>query len=93
MKTEIAGIYIKRESRVGASLYIACSDFCTQKIGVCSCRCSSFIAKRHARLACSLASALTTTHGRYHLFASTHHFGFSVQLRSFLAISVVKNVS
>ena len=31
---------------------------------------SSSFAKRHARLACSLASALSTTHCRYHLFAS-----------------------
>ncbi len=31
---------------------------------------SSSFAKRHARLICSLASALTTAHCRYHLFAS-----------------------
>ena len=31
---------------------------------------SSSFAKRHARLVCSLASALTTAHCRYHLFAS-----------------------
>ena len=73
--------------------FISLALFFFVKNRVRSCRCSSFIAKRHARLACSLASALTTTHGRYHLFASTHHFGFSAELQSFLAISVVKNVS
>ena len=31
---------------------------------------SSSFAKKHAQLACSLASALTTAHCRYHLFAS-----------------------
>ena len=31
--------------------------------------CSSFSAKGHARLACSVASALTTVRGRYHPFA------------------------
>ncbi len=31
--------------------------------------CSSFSAKGHARLACSVASALTTARGRYHPFA------------------------
>ena len=30
---------------------------------------SSFFAKRHARLACSLVNALTTAYCRYHLFA------------------------
>ena len=31
---------------------------------------SSFFAKRHARLACSVVNALATARGRYHLFAS-----------------------
>ena len=34
-----------------------------------TCRRSSFFAKRHARLACSLVNALTTAYCRYHLFA------------------------
>ena len=34
---------------------------------------SSLFAKRHARLACSLASALTTALGRCHLFAGERH--------------------
>ena len=34
-----------------------------------TCRRSSFFAKRHTRLACSLVNALTTAYCRYHLFA------------------------
>ena len=41
-----------------SKLYIACSDFFLQKIRVRSCRCSSFFAKSHARLAYSFVNAL-----------------------------------
>ena len=73
---------------------------CNKKISHTLRRSSSF-AKRHARLACSLASALTTAHSRYHLFAIApaarifQQFGFAVSERSLLRsdFSLQKNPS
>ena len=46
-----------------------------------TCRRSSFIAKRHARLACSLVNALTTAYlCRYHLFTSKAPYGAGLYL-------------
>ena len=56
-------------SIVGAS-YISLALIFYAKIRAHSCRCSSFFAKRHARLNCSLVNALATFRCRYHLFAS-----------------------
>ena len=42
---------------------------CGRKEAIRPLPCSSFSAKGHARLACSVASALATAHSRYHPFA------------------------
>ncbi len=66
-KTVVLFLCLKRLNRAVCRSFVC--QWCA-KIRVRSCRCSSFFAKRHARLACSLVNALTTAHSRCHLFAS-----------------------
>ena len=53
-----------------SKLHIACSDFFS-KVRACAFRCSSFSAKGHVRVACSLVNALTTALAHYQPFAGT----------------------
>lgn len=62
-------IIFGRLSRVGAS-FLSLALIFLQKIRVCSCRCSSSIAKGHARDACSVVNALETALACCQPFAS-----------------------
>ena len=65
LQTDVVRVQLEEPRRNG--LYFV-PIFLMRKISH-TCRRSSFFAKRHARLACSLVNALTTAYCRYHLFA------------------------
>ena len=69
MRTFSGYLFRNRQAR-RRKLHIACGDFFTKVTGA-PLRCVSFSAKGHARLPCSVASALATVRCRYQPFAGS----------------------